>query len=466
MSDIVETRQNVPAEDRPSVPAQGGFLPPAWRAEELGFDDGGMKRAPHWALWAIVGFILVALIWSSLSMIDELVRAEGRVITSSQTQLVQNLEGGIIAKILVKEGDLVQKDQILFQLDDVRFASALREGAQGAWGLKAKVARLSGELQKTRPAMPADVNKNAPALALNEMAVYEARQRDLAGRNAVLQEQLVQRRQEVVELQSRRDRAQDQLDLLRREISITAPLVKQGAVSEVEMLRLERDSSRLRSELEAATLAIPRAQSAIEEARRKIEDNESQFRAQSAAELSIARNELAKVAESVPALEDRVARTAVRSPLKGIVKTIANKTPGGVVQPGTPLAEVVPVEESLLVEARIRPQDIAFVSVGQKSVVKLAAYDYSIYGGLEGKVEYISADSMQPQAQQAGAAAPEPYYLAHVRTAKSAIEYSGRALPVIPGMTASVDVLTGERSILYYLLKPINKARDRALTER
>ena len=449
-----------------TTPVAGRWLPPSWRPEELSFDDGGMRRAPHWTLWTIVGFIVAALLWSSVAMIDELTRGEGRVITASQTQLVQNLEGGIIGKILVKEGDLVQKDQILFHLDDVRFASALREGTQGALGLRAKVARLEGEVQKTRPAMPLEVSKSAPALAQNEFAVYEARQRDLASRNAVLQEQLVQRRQEVIELQSRRDRAQDQLDLLRKEINITAPLVKQGAVSEVEMLRLERDSSRLRAELDAATLAIPRAQSAIEESRRKMEDNDNQFRAQAAAELSNARNELAKVAESMPALEDRVARTAVRSPLKGIVKTIANKTLGGVVQPGTPLAEVVPVEESLLVEARIRPQDIAFVSVGQKAIVKLAAYDYSVYGGLEGKVEYVSADSIQPQPQSAGASGAEPYYVAHIRTDKSAIEYSGHALPVIPGMTASADVLTGTRSVLFYLLKPINKARGKALTER
>ena len=439
-------------------------LPTAWKPEELSFDDGGARRGPHLALWTIVAFVVVALLWAGLSRIDEIARADGKIITSSQIQLVQNLEGGIIEKILVREGDLVQKDQVMFQLDPLRFESALREGAQSAWGLKARVARLNAEVGRTRLVVPADVQKNAPELARNELAVYEARQNDLAGKNNVLREQLAQRRQEVVELQSRRDRAQEQLELLRKEIAITAPLVKQGAVSEVEVLRLERDSARLRAELEGAALAIPRAQSAIEEARRRMEDNETQFRAQAAAELSALRAELAKASESVPALEDRVARTAVRSPVKGLVKTIANKTPGGVIQPGTPLAEVVPVEETLLVEARIRPQDIAFVTVGQKAVVKLASYDYSIYGGLEGVVEYVGADSVQPQQQ--GNVPPEPYYLAHVRTVKAAMEYGGKSLPVIPGMTASVDVLTGQRSILYYLLKPINKSRERALTER
>ena len=178
----------------------------------------------------------------------------------------------------------------------------------------------------------------------------------------------------------------------------------------------------------------------------------------------MARNELAKVAEAVPGLEDKMARTQVRSPANGIVKTIANKTPGGVVQPGTPLAEIVPVEDSLLIEARIRPQDIAFISVGQKAIVKLATYDYSIYGGVEGKLVYVSADSLQPQAQQGQS--PEPYYVAHVRTLKPGVEYRGKVLPVIPGMTGQVDVLTGRRSVLHYLLKPINKTLERALTER
>ena len=241
-------------------------------------------------------------------------------------------------------------------------------------------------------------------------------------------------------------------------------MVKEGAVSEVELLRLQRESTRIRADLDAATLAIPRARSAIEEAKRRMQDNESQFRSQAAGELSAARNELAKVAETVPGLEDKMARTLVRSPVNGVVKTIANKTPGGVVQPGTPMAEIVAVEDSLLIEARIRPQDIAFVSVGQKATVKLAAYDYSIYGGIEGKLVYVSADSIQPQAQPG--LAPEPYYVAHVRTVKPGVEYRGKMLPVIPGMTGQVDILTGRRSVLYYLLKPVNKILERSLTER
>ena len=460
MSASLSTPVSAPT-DKPRIPK----LPPAWRREELAADDGGLKQSPHWMLACMVAALVVAAVWAWLSHIDEITRGEGKVITTSQTQLVQNLEGGIISKIFVKEGDAVKKDQVLFQLDDVRFAADFRGGQQNELGLRAKVARLTAEVQGVAIAMPADVTKGAPALADNENAVHRARLAELNGKNAVVREQLAQRTQEVVEMQSKRDRAQEQLEIVRRELAITGPMVKEGIVSEVELLRLRRESTRIQSELDAATLAIPRAQSAIEEAKRKLQDNETQFRSQAASELSLARNELAKVAESVPGLEDRMARTQVRSPVNGIVKVINNKTPGGVVQPGTPLAEVVAVEDSLLVEARIRPQDIAFVANGQRVIVKLAAYDYSIYGGLEGKLVYVSPDSVQPQSQQPGQS-PEPYYIAHARTAKPVVEYQGKQLPVIPGMTGQVDVITGRRSVLYYLLKPINKTRERAMTER
>ena len=441
------------------------LLVPAWRREELAADDGGLRRSPHWLLAAIVGVFAVATAWAAFAPIDEIARGEGKVITTSQTQTVQNLEGGIVGQIYVKEGDTVRQGQVLFQLDPMRFASALREGQQGELGLRAKVGRLTAEVQGTALKMPPDVVRGSQTLAANETAVHQARQADLAGRKGQLAEQLAQREQELVELRSRRDRTQEQLSILEREMAITGPMVKEGIVSEVEQLRQQREATRIRTELEAAALAMPRVKSAIEEARRKIQDAESQFRSQAASELSAARNELAKVAETVPGLADRMTRTQVRSPVNGIVKTVANKTLGGVVQPGTTMAEIVAVEESMLVEARIRPQDIAFVTVGQKATVKFTTYDYSIYGGLEGIIVYISPDSAQPPPGQPGAS-PEPYYVAHVRTMEQGLAYKGRPLPVIPGMTAQVDVLTGRRTVMHYLLKPINKSRERAFTER
>lgn len=461
MSGIID----IPAASPPTTPARKSLLPPTWRPEDLAADDGGVKRMPHWLLFSIIGFFIVLVLWAWLAQIDEITRGDGRVITTSQTQYVQNLEGGIVTKILVKEGDLVQKDQVLFQLDDMRFGSAYREGQQGELGLRAKVARLTAEVQNTSLQIPPDVVKNAATLATNETAVHNARMSDLASKTAVQRTQLAQRQQELVELETKRSRLQEQLAILNKEVGLIAPMAKEGVVSEVELLRLQREAARIHGDLDAAGLAIPRVRSTIEEARQRMHDSETQFRSQAATELSLAKNELAKITESVPGLEDRMARTQVRAPARGLVKSISNKTPGGVVQPGTPMAEIVAVDDSLLVEARIRPQDIAFVSLGQLATVKLAAYDYSIYGGLDGKILFISADSVQPAPTQGGASS-EPYYVAHVRLDQPAVSYNDKLLPVIPGMTGQVDILTGKRSALYYLLKPLNKARQQAMTER
>jgi len=426
---------------------------------ELPADEGRTRWLPHALLAAILAFFAFALGWAALTELDEVARGEGRVITHSQVQVVQNLEGGILSEILVREGDVVEKDQVLIRIDPTRYVAAYREGEQSALALKARIARLDAEANGTRFAMPAEMTKASPSLAGHERALYDSRQREVAGRNEILRQQLAQRQSELTELQNREKGLTESLALIRREIAITAPLVKQGVMSEIELLRQEREAGRIRTELEAAGLAAPRLRAAIAEARKKMEEGELTFRAQSGVELSQARAELAKLSEGLPALEDRVSRATVRSPLRGIIRTIPNKTVGGVVQPGSPMAEVVPLEDTLLIETRLRPTDIAFVHLGQRAVVKISAYDYSIYGGLDGKIEYVSADSMQPQQGEA-------YYLAHVRTASNAIAYQGRELRVMPGMTASVDVLTGKRTVLGYLLKPVNRARERALTER
>jgi membrane fusion protein, adhesin transport system len=414
---------------------------------------------PHLLLGTIVLLFVFALAWAALAQLDEVTRGEGRVVTQSQVQLVQNLEGGIVSEILVREGDVVQKDQILLRIDPMRFQAAFREGEQGAMALKARMARLIAEANGTRFEMPPEVTSGSAAIATHEKSLYDARQRDLAAKNDILRQQLVQRESELTELERREQRMQESLALIQREISITAPLVKEGIVSEIELLRQEREAARIRTDLDAATLAAPRVRASIAEARKKIQENVFVFRSQAGGELSQVRTELAKLSESIPALEDRVARTTVRSPMKGIVKTIANKSIGGVVQPGSPMAEIVPLEETLLVEARVRPADIAFVHPGQRAVVKITAYDYSVYGGLEGKLEYVSADSIQPPQG-------DPYYIVQVRTDSNALAFQGRELRVIPGMTANVDVLTGKRSVLTYLLKPVNKMRETALRER
>jgi adhesin transport system membrane fusion protein len=432
---------------------------PAWAVQPETRPDVGERRLPHALLAIIVLFFVISIAWAAYFQIEEVARGDGRIITASQVQVITNLEGGIIAGILVREGEVVQKDQPLIRIDPTRFVAAYREGEQGALALKAKIARLAAEANRTTFSMPADVQKGIPTVAEREIALYRSRQAELSTRTQVLRQQAAQRESELRELQNRAERLAEQLTLVDREIGITAPLVKRGVVSEVELLRLERDQARTRSDLEQARLSIPRVQAAIAEARGRLADAEATFRAQAGGELAQAQGELAKVSEQIPALEDRATRTLVRAPMHGIIKTIPNKTIGGVVQPGSPMIEMIPVEDTLLVETRLSPTDIAFVRVGQRAIVKVTAYDPSIFGGMEGRIEHVSADSTVPQQG-------EPFFVAHVRTANNAIDYYGKKLPISPGMMASVDVITGKRSILYYLTKPINRARERALTER
>lgn len=430
-----------------------------WSGGELVSFAERQRLAPHVMLGVIAAFFLVAAVWASIATLDEVTRGDGKVVTSSQIQVVQNMEGGIVSEILVKEGALVEKDQVLMRIDDTRFSSAFREGHKASLALKVKVARLEAEVYRQRFVVPPEVAKEDPLLAENETALYRARRLDLEAKNEILRQQLAQRRQELVEMRSRQEQLTQSYHLVQKELAITAPLVKEGVMSEIELLRLEREATRIKSDLDAATLAVPRLRAAIEEAQRKIENNEHAFQSQAGADLSQAKAELTKLAETIPALEDRLSRTTVRSPVKGLVKLLAVKTIGGVVQAGSTMVEVVTVEDTLLVEARIRPADIAFVAVGQPAVVKLTAYDFSIYGGLNGKIEHISADTFVPEKT-------DPFYLAYVRTEKSTLVFKDQSLPIIPGMTATVDVLTGRKSVLDYLLKPINKARERALRER
>jgi len=447
-----------------SPPHQGedgpaGSKRQSWTLDQVGVADVRERRLPHLLLAALAIFFVLAIAWAAYFEIEEVARGDGRVITRSQVQVITNLEGGIIAEILVREGDVVQKDQPLVRIDPTRFVAAQRETEQGALALKAKVARLTAEANRGGLAMGPDIRKANPALAERETALHRSRQAELAAKTQVLREQLAQRQSELTELQSRAERFAEQLALVDRELAITAPLVKRGIVSEVELLRLEREQTRTRTELDQARLSIPRARSAIEEARNKLADTDATFRSQAGVELAQAHAELGKLAEQIPALEDRATRTLVRAPMHGIVKSIPNKTIGGVVQPGSAMVEMVPVEETLLVETRLRPADIAFVHVGQRAVVKVSAYDYSIFGGLDGNIEHVAADSVVPQQG-------DPYYIAHVRTASNTIDYYGKKLSISPGMLASVDVITGKRSVLYYLAKPINRARERALSER
>jgi adhesin transport system membrane fusion protein len=419
----------------------------------------GASRSSHLILAATVLFLVVALLWAANATLDEVTRGEGKVIPSSKVQIVQNLEGGILERILVREGDLVERDQPLLQLDDTRFSSTFRETRLKYLALLAKSARLRAEANKQPLQIPEIVWQEREDLARNEVALFESRAVELESNLSILREQESQTSHELAELHSKKNKIARSHELVRQELVMSEPLADEGAISEVEILRLKRSVNDLRGDLDASRLAIPRLQSAMEEMKDKIGDLEISFRTQARGELNEVEAELSGVEETLRSQQDRVSRTLVRSPVKGEVKQVKVTTIGGVIQPGMDLIEIVPIEGTLLVEAHVRPADIAFLRPNQDAQVKLTAYDYAIYGGLPAKLEHISADTITNEDG-------ESFYLIRVRTERSHLGTEEHPLKIIPGMTAVVDILTGEKTVLDYLMKPVLRAREMALRER
>lgn len=416
-------------------------------------------RVVRLTIWGLLGFVLFALLWADLAIVDEVTRGEGKAIPSSRLQKIQNLEGGIVAELFAREGQIVDVGDPLLRLDDTRFASNVGETEADRLALTARVERLSAEVDDRELALPEEVRRVAPGLAASEQQLFESRRQQLRDEVGALEEQLVQRRQEVRELGSKEQQFRSSLGLLRKEIEMSEPLVASGAISAVEVLRLKRAEVESRGQLDATTLAIPRAQAAIKEIESKIGEARGRFRSDALTQLNEARTELSKLRSTGKALEDRVRRTLVTSPVRGVVKQVLVSTIGGVIQPGSDLVEIVPLDDTLLIEARIRPQDIAFVHPGQEAMVKFTAYDFTIYGGLKAKLEHISADSITDEEGNS-------FFLIHLRTEKSHLGSDEKPLLIIPGMVASVDIITGHKSVLSYLLKPIIRARAEALRER
>ncbi|HEY6611401.1 MAG TPA: HlyD family type I secretion periplasmic adaptor subunit [Pseudomonas sp.] len=416
-------------------------------------------RLVRLTIWALVGFVLFFLAWAHFAVVEEVTRGEGKAVPSSRLQKIQNLEGGIVAEIFVHDGQVVEAGAPLLRLDDTRFASNVGETEADRLGLELRVERLKAEIAGVPLSFPEALRSQATVQADSELALFDSRQRQLHDEVAGLEEQLIQRRQELREYASKQGQFRNSLTLLRQEIRMSEPLVAEGAASEVELLRLRRAEVEARGQLEATSLAIPRAEAAIAEVERKIGETRARFRSEALTQLNEMQTELSKVQSTGKALEDRVKRTLVTSPVRGIVKQVLVNTIGGVIQPGSDLVEIVPLDDTLLVEARIRPQDIAFLHPGQAATVKFTAYDYTIYGGLKAKLEQIGADTVTDEDGNS-------FYVIKLRTEKSHLGSAENPLLIIPGMVASVDILTGEKSILSYLLKPILRARAEALRER
>ena len=396
------------------------------------------------------------VMWTAVAQVDEITKGEGKVIPSSQIQILQSLDGGIVAEINVKEGQVVDAGQVLLRVDPTRFESSVRENRSQYLALTTKVARLRALAEGLPFVPPPEVLIEDPRTVQDEQRLYESARSNVAAQISIAREQLVQRQQELSEMRVKREQASQAYELTAKELAVTKPLINSGAVSEVELLRLERDTSRFRGERDMAAAQILRSQAAMAEASRKIEEVELNARNEVRKELGDSMAKLNAFTEGGVALADKVKHAAIRSPVKGTVKRLLVNTVGGVVQAGRDLVEVVPLEDALILEAKVAPKDIAFLHPGLPAMVKFTAYDFSTYGGLEAKLEHIGADSITDEKGNT-------FFLVRVRTKNSSL---GANLPVIPGMVAEVDIITGQKSILSYLLKPVLRAKQGALTER
>ena len=419
--------------------------------------DEHSTRGSSLVIWVSAALVVALIVYAAFAKLDEVTRGEGKVIPSRQVQIVQSLDGGMVSAIHVHVGQQVNAGDPLLTVDPTRFMSNLRESRAEYLALKAKSARLAAISNGREFVVPPDVEKEAPQLVAQERAHYDSQRAELAASVDIAGRQRAQRMQELNEARARREQAQRGLELTQEELDRTRPLLRTGAVSEMDLLRLERDIARLRGERDQAATQIPRTQAAIAEAERKIQEVSLTFRNQARSDLTTTNNRLGQLTEVSVGLADRVKQTQIRSPVRGTIKQLLANTVGGVVQPGKDIVEIVPLDDALLLEAKVMPRDIAFLRPGQKATVRFTAYDYSIYGGMDATLEEIGADTITDERGNA-------YYVVRVRTQTTAL--GEKSLPIIPGMVAEVDILTGKKSILTYLLKPVLRAKAVAMTER
>lgn len=410
-------------------------------------------------LWVIVLVVAVFLIWAAFAEVDELVRGAGKVIPSKQLQLVQNLEGGILSDLLVQEGEEVSEGQVILKLDDTQVASRFREREQIMRVLQARSERLRAEAEGGSLLFSALLTEGDASLVAEQRALFMQRKEQLEASQKIISGQVRQKRQLLQQLRGQLVQSQKQEALAQKELGILQPLFEQGVVSEVELIRAEKSVLLAQGEASDIKLKFPQAESSISELTSRREQLGLNFRSESRLELNEVLAELSQVSQGHGVLEDRLERTHVRSPVKGIVKEMMVTTLGGVIQPGMDLVSIVPKEDALLIEAKIRPADIARLYPGQKAVVKFTAYDFTVYGGLEAELVHIGADSSTDDQG-------DSFYLVRVKTQKNNLGKGDKLLPIIPGMIAQVDILTGKKTLLRYLLKPILKAKQVALTEQ
>lgn len=418
------------------------------------------RKSARILLWGIALIILILFAWAALANVNEVVRAQGKVIPSRQLQVVSNLEGGIVKGILVRQGNVVKAGQPLIQLDATALSAEFGRDRSKFDALVAKIFRLQAELDGRAPIFSPALSQSAPDLVAVEQSLYEARRSNLSAAVLTAEAKLQQARQMLGQAQVEATTKGQAQAFAEQQAEILGPLVEMGSEPRITLLRAQQDAKKAAGEYSSALLAIERARSAVAEASSEVESVKQQFRTKSFEELTAAKAELAGTGQELPALQDRVRRAEVRAPVAGVVNRVLVSTIGGVVKPGEPLVEIVPQDGSLVIEARVRPSDIASIHIGQKTLIKLSAYDFSIYGGLNGVIEHISSDAVPDETDPRFS-----YYIIRVR-ANDPRQGAKDRLSISPGMMAEVNILGEKRSILSYLLTPITRLKDNAFTEK
>ncbi len=411
-------------------------------------------------LWVGAFVIVWLIVWAYNAEIDALTRGQGKIIPSQQIQVIQNLEGGIVSEILIEEGESVKKGDILLKIDDTGFLSNFAESKLRYNELQAKTIRLLAE-STGKPFVVTDkIREESPDLIKHELSLYESNKKQLENNIVIYNRRLQQKKTELREAEAKLTQLSNNYKLIQREVELNKPLVDKGIVSEVEYLQLQRQAGTLEGEMKAIKLSIPRLISVLEEQKNNIKEVKLAFRNSAKEAYNEATAEMSRLEKANIAREDKVQRTFVRSPVEGTIKQLLVNTVGGVVRPGMDIVEIVPTQDNLLVEAKIRPADIAFLYPGQRAIVKFSAYDFAIYGSLKGTLTHISADTIVDEIDK------QSYYLVRIKTDNNYLGNENKKLKVIVGMTVDVDIITGKKTVLDYILKPILRARENTLSER
>jgi adhesin transport system membrane fusion protein len=421
-----------------------------------------VHRTPRYLIAVVMIFalfVIAAIVWMNWAKIDVVIRGTGKVSPASQVQNIQSLEGGIISEILVVEGQAVVAGQSLIKISDVAFSSSLEENRLLYLELLARSSRLTAEAFARAFKPETEVSKQAPHLIKSEKSLFDSNQQQLKDTLSGLEEKINQQKSALLEAKSKQRQLKKSLGLVQKEIKIKQPLKNRGIISEVEFLQLQQREAEFEGEIEAAKLSVPRIKSTIDEARFNKKKENLNFQNNAKKELNEVNAEISRIKETQTALQDRVKRTTLRSPVNGIVQRLYFNTIGGVISPGNNIIDIVPQEDALLVELKIKPADIAYVNVGQFARLKFSAYDFAIHGSLQGIVIFVSADTITNEEG-------ESFFLVRVKPVKSFLGAKNGELPIKIGMTAEADIITDKKTILSYLTEPVHRGIDKALRER